>query len=160
MNTGIYMNVISFLLILISSTSSLPQAESKTTIVFVCEHGGARSTIASLYFNKLAKENHLSYRSVFRGLMPDSTITKEAREGLIGDGFELASLAPVALTTKDVAPSTLFISLDCKIPTSYHTFRTWTGIPAISTDYQIARNEIVKQLNQLILELKKREAVK
>ncbi len=70
-----------FLCILFIPMSALTQDEKKTTIVFVCEHGGARSTIASLYFNKMAAYNHLPYRSIFRGLTPDPVITKETKEG-------------------------------------------------------------------------------
>ena len=143
-----------FFCILFLSTNGLSQSKQTTTIVFVCEHGGARSTIASVYFNKMAKEQNLQYRSIFRGITPDSTISQATRRGLDADGFETAALSPVALTSNDIGPSTLLISLDCKPPTSYHTTKEWSGIPAISTDYAVARDEIVKHLNQLIGELK------
>ena len=135
-------------------TNSVSQSQQMATIVFVCEHGGARSAIASVYFNKMAKEQNLQYRSIFRGITPDSTISQATRRGLDADGFETAALSPVALTSNDIGPSTLLISLDCKPPTSYHTTKEWSGIPAISTDYAVARDEIVKHLNQLIGELK------
>ena len=144
-----------FLLCAISlSTVCLSQSEQKTTIVFVCEHGGARSTIASLYFNKMAKEQHLQYQSVFRALTPDSTISLGTKKGLTTDGFETTALTPVALTTKDIGPNILLISLDCKVPSSYNATQEWSGVPAISKDYEAARNEIVKHLNALINELK------
>ena len=149
-----------FLLILFSSLTNWAQKENKKTIVFVCEHGGARSTIASLYFNKLAKENHLEYQSVFRGLSPDSTISKETRNGLAKDSFETATLSPVALHTSDVKSDVMLISLDCKVPSQYLIDKTWNGIPAISENYVAARNAIVKHLNELIIELKKQEEVK
>ena len=146
-----------FLCILSIPMIAFTQDEKKTTIVFVCEHGGARSTIASLYFNKMAKENHLPYRSIFRGLTPDSVITKEANKGLMKDGFETASLSPAALTTKEVTSNTLVISLDCVAPATYQTYHTWNGIPAISEDYSAARNAIVKLLNELVIELKNKK---
>ena len=148
------MRTLLFFRIFFLSTNGLCQSKQTTTIVFVCEHGGARSTIASVYFNKMAKEQNLHYRSIFRGLTPDSTISQTTRKGLAADGFETAALSPVALTSNDIGPSTLLISLDCKPPTSYHTTKEWSGIPAISTDYAVARDEIVKHLNQLIGELK------
>lgn len=137
---------------------SLQAQEGKTTIVFVCEHGGARSTIASVYFNKIAKENHLPYQSIFRGLTPDSVITKETREGLIKDGFETKSLFPAPLSEKDIRSNTLLISLDCSPPPSYLMYHSWKGVPMISEDYNVARNEIQKLVNQLIIELKTKEA--
>ena len=146
-----------FLCILFIPMSARTQEEKKTTVIFVCEHGGARSTIASLYFNKMALDNHLPYRSIFRGLTPDPVITKETKEGLIKDGFETTSLSPVALTTKDVTSNALVISLDCVAPTTYQTYHTWNGIPAISENYDAARNAIVKLLNELVIELKNKK---
>ncbi|HKJ40410.1 MAG TPA: hypothetical protein VJ972_16695 [Anaerolineales bacterium] len=35
-----------------------------STIVFVCEHGSAKSIVASAYFNKLTAENGLDIRSI------------------------------------------------------------------------------------------------
>ena len=148
------MRTLLFFRILFLSANGLSQSKQTATIVFVCEHGGARSAIASVYFNKMAKEQNLQYRSIFRGITPDSTISQATRKGLDADGFETAALSPVALTSNDIGPSTLLISLDCKPPTSYHTTKEWSGIPAISTDYAVARDEIVKHLNQLIGELK------
>ena len=129
-------------------------AQGKTTIVFVCEHGGARSTIASVYFNKMAQENQLSYQSIFRGLTPDSVITKETKKGLTEDEFETKSLSPTPLSEKDIDANTVFISLDCIPPPSYPMYDSWKGIPMISEDYVKARSAILKCVNKLITELK------
>jgi protein-tyrosine-phosphatase len=145
------------LLLLMLSWSTKGFSQNENTIVFVCEHGGARSTIASLYFNKMAKESHLRYQSVFRALTPDSVLTKETRKGLIEDGFDTSLLTPVALTRKDIDSNTMLISLDCVVPEPYHPYRKWVGIPAISEDYRAARNKIVEQLSELISELKNKK---
>lgn len=131
--------------------------EKVTTVVFVCEHGGARSTIASVYFNNLMKENNLPYRSVFRGLTPDSEITKETARGLRVDGFDTSSLLPSPLSAKDVEGNTLLVSLDCMVPATYQVYRTWKNIPAISENYSAARNEILRLVNRLVDELKNKK---
>jgi arsenate reductase len=146
--------MINILVIFLFSISSWTQEEPKTTIVFVCEHGGARSTIASVYFNQMAKDNHLPYRSIFRGLTPDSSITKETRKGLLKDGFDASSLSPTVLSSKDIGSKILIIALDCEPPTLYQPYQVWKGIPAISENYEAARNSIVKHLKDLIQELK------
>jgi hypothetical protein len=47
--------------------SKVQTANERTpTILFVCEHGAAKSVIAAAYFDKLAKERGLNYRAVFR----------------------------------------------------------------------------------------------
>lgn len=131
------------------------QAQDKVaTIVFVCEHGGARSTIASAYFNKIATENNLPYRSIFRGLTPDSNISPQTSQGLRADGFDVDSLFPSALSSKDVGDGALLVSLDCSVPAPYQTFRAWKGIPAISENYPAARNEILRLVEDLVDNLK------
>ena len=140
-------------LFLIVSLNAMAQ-EHKTTIVFVCEHGGARSTIASFYFNRMAKERNLPYQSVFRGLNPEM-IPKETDRGLRLDGFALHNMWwPTKLTEEDIKENSLLISLDCSPPSSFEVYQQWKGIPDISKDYAVARNEIVRLLNQLIQDLK------
>jgi arsenate reductase (thioredoxin) len=51
------------------------QRIAKPVILFVCEHGAARSTIAAAYFNKFAQQQNLDYVAVFRGTDPDTTLT-------------------------------------------------------------------------------------
>src|SRR5262245_20474816 len=63
-------------------------AEKTPTILFVCEHGAAKSVIAAAYFDKLAKERGLNYRAVFRGTNPDLTLAAAAENGLKEDGID------------------------------------------------------------------------
>ncbi len=50
-------------------------------VVFVCEHGAAKSLIATAYFNKLASERDLSDRAIFRGVSPRAALSVSAVEG-------------------------------------------------------------------------------
>lgn len=45
-----------------------------STILFVCEHGAAKSVIAAAYFDKLAQARGLKYKAVFRGPNPDPAL--------------------------------------------------------------------------------------
>jgi protein-tyrosine-phosphatase len=158
MKNGMMIGAILFVWIILHATITCSQDRNtaKTRVIFVCEHGGARSTIASLYFNRMMKENNLPYESVFRANVPDSTISKETRKGLTGDGFDTRGLVPVALTASDVSPDAILIAMDCKV-NSFQPSQEWTGIPTISQDYQSARNEIIKKLNVLMNELKNKK---
>ena len=42
-------------------------AASSPSVIFVCEHGAAKSVIATACFNKLSAERGLPYRGTFRG---------------------------------------------------------------------------------------------
>jgi len=48
------------------------------TVVFVCEHGAAKSLIATLYFNQLAAERGLAARAAFRGVDPQDALSVRA----------------------------------------------------------------------------------
>src|SRR3569623_1908838 len=67
-------------------------------VIFVCEHGAAKSVIASEYFNKLAAERGLAVRSVARGADPQAALSVSAVKGLQADGLppQLAAPRPLA----------------------------------------------------------------
>ncbi|NOT62115.1 MAG: hypothetical protein HOP19_18030, partial [Acidobacteria bacterium] len=56
-------------------------AAAPPTILFICEHGAAKSVIAAAHFDKLAKARGLKYRAVFRGTNPDPTLAASAVKG-------------------------------------------------------------------------------
>ena len=58
--------------LVIVATLSLAQSAvpAEPTVVFVCEHGAAKSVIATAYFNKIAAERGLRARAVYRGVNP------------------------------------------------------------------------------------------
>jgi hypothetical protein len=65
---------------ILAMLSSLLTVAQTKRIVFVCEHGAAKSVIAAAYFNKLARERNLNYEAVCRGTFPDSTISVATKE--------------------------------------------------------------------------------
>jgi arsenate reductase len=129
---------------------------SQDTVVFVCEHGAARSTIAAAYFNKLAQQQGLNYRAVFRGTNPDSALNAAAKKGLITDGFEVQGWKPAPAGKRDLENAYRVITLDCILPETQHPSKPvtqWKGIPSISADYNSGRDSIVKKVQALVAEL-------
>jgi pyruvate/2-oxoglutarate dehydrogenase complex dihydrolipoamide acyltransferase (E2) component len=63
------------------------ETEQTPVIVFVCEHGAAKSVMAAAHFNKLARERGLNLRAVARGTSPDKEIAPKAALGLQADGL-------------------------------------------------------------------------
>ena len=55
------------------------------TVLFVCEHGAAKSLIAAAYCDKLAKDQRLNYKATFRGVNPDPALNSVAEKGLKQD---------------------------------------------------------------------------
>ena len=128
-------------------------------ILFVCEHGAARSTIASAYFNKLAEEQGISYRAIFRATNPDSTLMPAAIKGLTEDGFDISKWTPKLVSQTDINSASEIVTIDCKIPATDSTSKPivqWNGIPPVSKDYDLARDQIVKNVQKLIDDLAKK----
>ena len=126
------------------------------TILFICEHGAARSTIAAAYFNKIAQEQGLNYRAIFRGTNADSVIRPAAQKGLLKDGFDVLAWKPMPVTKDDIENAYQIITVDCLLPGKESTTKRiiqWNGIPAISKDYNIARDSIVKKVQAYVAEL-------
>src|SRR5207247_1515616 len=59
-------------------TASTRAAAADPTVVFVCEHGAAKSVIATTYFNKIAAERGLRARAVYRGVNPQAELSVSA----------------------------------------------------------------------------------
>lgn len=158
------------LLISFSSFTSFGQIKktgkdttSLHTILFVCEHGAARSTIAAAYFNKIAIEKGLKYKAIFRATSPDTALTSATKKGLIEDGFDTKNMKPILVTQSDINFADEIITFDCSLPTKdslSNKVSKWNGIPPISKDYQAARNEIVSKVQVLIAELTKKRKKK
>jgi alpha-galactosidase len=149
-------NKITLLLLLLFCTILFGQnnpSNAPKIILFVCEHGAARSTIAAAYFNKLAKEQGLNYQAVFRGSAPDATLSVGTIRGLTEDGFDVNNWKPVLVSSKDIDDAAQIITFDCRLPLKdslSKPFAQWNGIPAISKDYAIARKEIVEKIKGLL----------
>src|ERR1041384_7686013 len=79
------------------------QGQTQPAVVFVCEHGAAKSVIATAYFNKLAEERGLRFRATFRGTTPQEDLSARAVAGLKADGIAIPEGKPSAIDDSDVA---------------------------------------------------------
>ena len=67
-------------------------------VVFVCEHGAAKSVIATAYFNKLAAERGLPFRATFRGTAPQDALSVRAVAGLEAEGVPIPTGKPASIS--------------------------------------------------------------
>lgn len=124
-------------------------------IIFVCEHGAAKSIVASAWFNKLASQNGLSIRSIARGTHPDAELGPKAVEGLREDGLTPLESVPQKILLADVESAIHIVSF-CEIPEEFKnkvTTESWADVPAVSDGYEAARDAIVKHINHLVSSL-------
>src|SRR6185503_4073845 len=126
--------------------------KQNSTIIFVCEHGAAKSIIAAAYFNKLAQEKKLKSHAIARGIHPDSELSPKAITGLCDDGLTPTELVPQKLSLEDVESAQRIITF-CELPAEYQqkaNVEHWNGVPPVSEDYQKARDAIVERINRFL----------
>lgn len=128
---------------------------AEKNIVFVCEHGAAKSVVASAWFNKLAAENGLDFRSTARGTHPDADLGAKAVEGLASDGLTPAESVPQKISLEEVQSAQHMVTF-CELPQEYKNIaasESWAEVPDISDGYEPARDAIVEHVEKLIYEL-------
>jgi arsenate reductase len=137
-----------------ATVQAQPKSES---IVFVCEHGAAKSVIATAYFNKLAAERGLPFRATFRGRMPQDDLSVSAVDGLRRDGLAVPGGRPTALSDQDVAAATHVFAIGCALPeTAVASGKStdWSDVPD-DQGYGPMRDSIVRHVSALLDELQK-----
>jgi protein-tyrosine-phosphatase len=121
-------------------------------IIFVCEHGAAKSIIAAAYFNKFARERKLRFYAIARGTHPDSELSPGAVAGLQEDGLSPNESVPQKLSATELESAQQMISF-CVLPEEYLkkvAIEQWDDIPPISDNYEKARDAILMKLKALM----------
>jgi arsenate reductase (thioredoxin) len=121
-------------------------------IIFVCEHGAAKSVIAATYFNKLAGEKGLNLQAVARGTNPDQALSPQAVTGLHRDGLTPTESIPRKLALAEVESARHIITF-CELPVEYQEkapIELWDDVPPVSENYEKARNAIIVRIGQLL----------
>jgi len=148
-----------FNLLLLASTalvqSASPQSEvNASTVVFVCEHGAAKSVIAAAHFNRLASELKLPYRAVARGTNPDDAVAPAVRNGLAAEGLDVTAWKPRAVSEDDITRAGRVVSLATDLPATKPSVKPklleWNDIPPVSEDYTAARAAIIREVEKLV----------
>jgi len=149
------------MLVFATAVSAQPAKSSASSpaIVFVCEHGAAKSVIATAYFNKLAAERGLPYRAEFRGTDPQEALSTRAVAGLKADGVPIPSGAPTKIGAADIAKATHIFAIGCTLPAaavSSGKSKDWSDVPD-DKGYEAQRDAIVRHVKALLDELEHRQ---
>src|SRR5262245_17380911 len=138
--------------------SVIQPAAPSPSVIFVCEHGAAKSVIATAYFNKLAAERGLPHRATFRGTTPQDDLSARAVEGLKADGVAIPSGKPAAISEADVSGATHIFAIGCTLPSAAAKSgkaSDWTDVPG-DQGYAPMRDAIVRHVTALLDDLEKR----
>jgi arsenate reductase (thioredoxin) len=121
-------------------------------VVFVCEHGAAKSVIAAAYFNRFAAQMGLGLHAVARGTDPDTELSRHTVQGLAEDGLAGIEAAPQKLTQTDLQSAQRVVTF-CDLPAEYQQptmVERWDHIPPVSENYEKARDAITERIRQML----------
>jgi protein-tyrosine-phosphatase len=132
-------------------------------VLFICEHGAAKSIIAAAEFNKMAQQRGLPHRAIARGTNPDASFSAPTVSGLRKDGLPEPKGKPQMVTAADVNRADRVVTLGCKLPESVGQptkMVDWNDVSSPSKNYDAARTDVVRHLEQLIDELSREKPKK
>ncbi|MGI9071778.1 MAG: low molecular weight phosphatase family protein [Bryobacteraceae bacterium] len=126
-------------------------------ILFVCEHGSAKSVIAAAHFNDLANKNGLPYRAIARGIHPDKEIPNNVKSGLAAEDLDVTGWRPKRFSEEEALRAERVITLGCALPTSKSVtarkLQDWNDVPSPSKNYQNASQAIAERVASLLKDL-------
>ena len=125
-------------------------------VVFVCEHGAAKSVIAAAYFNELAQQRGLPERAVARGTNIDPAFSPAVVSGLHKEGMPLPNGKPLMITATEAAKAERVVTLGCKLPEAVKPpgkTAVWDDVSSPSANFEEARDAIVRHVQELVDEI-------
>ena len=135
------------------------RAEQTPAVIFVCEHGAAKSVLSAAIFNKLARERRMNLRAIARGTNPDPEISPKVAAGLRADGLASSESAPKKISKADLVGARRMITF-CTLPDDYPgdiQVENWDSfLPAIE-DYGKARDKLTERISRLLEDLKSKQ---
>jgi protein-tyrosine-phosphatase len=128
---------------------------SEPVVLFVCEHGSAKSVVAAAHFNKLAREKGLNVRALSRGTDPDKEFPPHVLRGLRKESLTPGEAKPKLLSEEDIAGAVRLVAF-CDLPNDTGAklnAESWSDVPPVSENYAKARDEIAARVGKLLNEM-------
>src|SRR5436853_5257232 len=96
-------------------TACRNHAPRAAQVVFVCEHGAAKSVVAAAHFNRLARERGLSFHAVAKAAEPQEDVAPSAVRGLAAEGLEALPKKPERVTSAELSHASRVVSFGCDL---------------------------------------------
>ena len=129
-----------------------PGAERRPRVLFVCQHGAAKSVVGAAHFRRLAAARGLQIAAAAAGTEPDAELGPKAVKGLAADGLAPAPARPRPVTLYDLDTATRVVSFGCDVTPRQAAVEQW-DVPNVSDGYEAARDRIVANVERLVADL-------
>ncbi len=134
-------------------------APAKRKILFLCQHGGAKSVIAASYFNRLAEQQSLPYLAVAAAAEdPYAAVPPLVAEFLQRDGLDVRSFSPRHVEAGDVSSAARVVSIDCNLQDVVvsSNLERWDDVPPASDGVDASASAIRRHVEALAKDLRGR----
>jgi protein-tyrosine-phosphatase len=146
-------------LVLLGCTSA-PKPMPKRTILFLCPAGGAKSVIATSYFNRLAQEQSLPYVAIAAAAeTPYDAVPSPVADLLEAEGFDVRSFKPRHVEEKDIQSAARVVSIGCNLDgvnVDAAPLEKWDDVPKVSDGLRASADAIRKHVEKLVAALRAR----
>jgi protein-tyrosine-phosphatase len=126
------------------------------TVLFVCQHGAAKSVLAAACFQRLADTRGVRVRALAAGTEPDPELAPAVVRGLLLEGIDLRGERPRPLLAADLAAATRVVAfgpgVTLPVPPAHAVLR-WDDVPPLSEDFERGRAAILARLPALLEEV-------
>jgi arsenate reductase (thioredoxin) len=121
-------------------------------MLFVCQHGAAKSVVAAQHLSRLARARGVEIECLSAGLEPDDSVPLHVIAGLADDGLEFVGTKPQRATQQLTERANHIVSFGCDLTEVAMPERVivWNDVPAVSDGYALARDAIVARLEPLL----------
>jgi hypothetical protein len=128
------------------------QPSTTQSVLFICEHGYAKSLVAALHLERMALARRLNLSALSRGLDPGASVPPSLRDGLAADGFTVEGFIPTRASRAEIERAGYIVLFGVTTDLGAHTAHIlhWNDISPLTVDYERARGEIVARCVSLL----------
>jgi arsenate reductase len=120
-------------------------------ILFLCQHGGAKSVIAASHFNRLATESGLPFVAAAAAAEdPYDAVPTPVADHLQREGFDVRDLEPHHVAPAEIERAAKIITIGCDVAGAHER---WDDVPAASEDLEGSVAAIDRHVEALAEEL-------
>ena len=120
-------------------------------ILFLCQHGGAKSVIAVSHFNRLAAERGLPFVAAAAAAEdPYDAVPVPVADHLEREGFDVRAFKPHQVAPDEISAAARVVTIGCGVPGAHER---WDDVPAASEDLEGSVAAIRRHVEALAEEL-------
>jgi protein-tyrosine-phosphatase len=121
-------------------------------VLFLCPHGAAKSVLAAVYCQQLARERGLALVVDFAGTEPDVVVAPAVAELLQSEGYDVSHRVPHRVTEQELVEADWVISLGCDVAElgAAREVIRWDDVPPLSQGLLVAREMILAHVETFL----------